>query len=290
MVRPDQFSRNFGPPDQNFRRTKISVTVLVPRVLGCGLVPRLAMSVAPELEPMEVEGSGRKPRSKPQQSGERKERVSRKDGHHRSGRHRRRDHSSPLESADSAGSRSRSTSEPQQRLRERTHHRKRWRRRSSSPSADSDLSSLSDLSDCSSPSDGSPTRRRIKTHLKRLKKDKKELKRKAKRTKKVMKHHKKRKKLMRKMKKYGCGEEPDRGDAESGAELAGPSLEARSPDPSAPPLGTARPKNKAMEMYIFGDILEYCKYLPCTLEYNVYTCTSFYFTLSAFHCWWCGLY
>ena len=26
MVRPDQFSWNFGPPDQNFRRTKISVT------------------------------------------------------------------------------------------------------------------------------------------------------------------------------------------------------------------------------------------------------------------------
>ena len=28
MVRADQFSWNFGPPDQNFRRTKISVTVL----------------------------------------------------------------------------------------------------------------------------------------------------------------------------------------------------------------------------------------------------------------------
>ena len=27
MVRADQFSWNFGPPDQNFRRTKISVTV-----------------------------------------------------------------------------------------------------------------------------------------------------------------------------------------------------------------------------------------------------------------------
>ncbi len=87
--------------------------------------------------------------------------------------------------------------------------------------------------------------------MKRLKKDKKELKRKAKRTKKVMKHHKKRKKLMRKMKKYGCGEEPDRGDTESSAELAGPSLEARSPDPSAPPLGTARPKKIQLWSCIF---------------------------------------
>ena len=28
MVRADQFSWNFGPPDQNFRRTKISVTAV----------------------------------------------------------------------------------------------------------------------------------------------------------------------------------------------------------------------------------------------------------------------
>ena len=33
LVRGDQFSWNFGPPDQNFRRTKISVTDLLPHTL-----------------------------------------------------------------------------------------------------------------------------------------------------------------------------------------------------------------------------------------------------------------
>ena len=34
MVRADQFSWNFGPPDQNFRRTKISVTGHLPREIS----------------------------------------------------------------------------------------------------------------------------------------------------------------------------------------------------------------------------------------------------------------
>ena len=38
----DQFSRNFGPPDQNFRRTKISVTPHVHMTLyGCTVGTRL---------------------------------------------------------------------------------------------------------------------------------------------------------------------------------------------------------------------------------------------------------